>query len=68
LGFAHTDIKITNVFVDKGVAFLDDLEYVVKKDTPARRAGRGFQEVGAQTAAQQDLQQLLLFAAEVTRL
>ena len=68
LGFAHTDIKIANVFVDKGVAFLDDLEYVVKKDTPARRSGRGFDDFGAQTAAQQDLQQLQLFAADVARL
>ncbi len=68
LGFAHTDIKIANVFVDKGVAFLDDLEYVVKTDALARRSGRGFNYFGPQTAAEQDLQQLQLFAADVTRL
>ena len=30
---AHTDLKVDNVFVDVGVAFLDDLEYITQIDT-----------------------------------
>jgi hypothetical protein len=67
LGFAHTDIKVANVFVTDGVAFLDDLEYVVKATAPARKQGRSYAG-GVQTAADQDLAELELFAGDVLRL
>jgi hypothetical protein len=68
LGLAHTDIKVDNVFVDtSGVAFLDDLEYVVPVASPARSEGKGFRSA-EQTAQEQDEAQLVLLQAEVLNL
>jgi serine/threonine protein kinase len=68
LGLAHTDIKVDNVFVDtSGVAFLDDLEYVVPVASPARSEGRGFRSA-EQPAQEQDEAQLVLLQAEVLNL
>lgn len=68
LGFAHTDIKVANVFVDNTTAFLGDLEYVVPITAPARPQGRGLTGLAGQTAQEQDLEQLTLFAGDVERL
>lgn len=67
-GYAHTDIKVTNIFVDQGIAYLDDLEYVVRTSAPARREGQGLAEAAGQTAREQDLAQLELLAGDVLRL
>ena len=65
LGYAHTDIKGDNVFVDLGVAFLDDLEFVALVSDPPREGGL-FED--AETAADQDLKQLELFQGNICRL
>lgn len=68
LGNAHTDIKVANIFVDNGYAFLGDLEYVVSATAPARPEGRGLTGVEGQTAQEQDLVQLELLADDILRL
>lgn len=67
LGFAHTDIKVDNIFVDNGTAFLDDLEYVTPVAAAARREGRGLTG-RRQSAGDQDIAQLELFSGDVLRL
>lgn len=38
LGYAHCDLRLENLFVDdKGVVFLDDLEYLTPSNLPPRR-------------------------------
>ena len=64
LGIAHTDIKVSNVFVETGTAFLDDLEYVVPLESPCREDGTGYKG----TAREQDLNQLAAFIREVNLL
>jgi hypothetical protein len=66
LGFAHTDIKVDNVFVAHGVAFLDDLEYLRDVDGPPRPDGRGLTE-DCDTARDQDKAQLELLIADLYR-
>lgn len=68
LGHAHTDIKVANIFVDNGTAFLDDLEFVVSTTAPARPEGRGLAEAAGQTAQEQDLAQLELLSGDILRL
>jgi hypothetical protein len=68
LGHAHTDIKVANIFVDNGTAFLDDLEFVLSTTAPARLEGRGLVEAAGQTAQEQDLAQLELLSGDVLRL
>jgi serine/threonine protein kinase len=67
MGFAHTDIKVDNIFVDKGIAFLDDLEYVTPVTAAARSEGRGLTG-RPQSACDQDIAQLELFSGDVMRL
>ena len=66
LGIAHTDIKVSNVFVETetGTAFLDDLEYVLPLESPCREDGTGYKG----TAREQDLNQLAAFIREVNLL
>ena len=66
LGFAHTDIKVDNVFVAGGVAFLGDLEYLRDMDGPPRPDGEGLTEDGV-TAGDQDKAQLELLIADLYR-
>lgn len=40
IGYAHCDIVVENVFVDDGVAFLDDLEYLTPVDDAAPPTAR----------------------------
>jgi len=40
VGYAHCDIVLENVFVDNGVAFLDDLEYLTPVDQAAPNNAR----------------------------
>ena len=68
LGYAHTDIKVDNIFVDNGTAFLDDLEYVVETSAPARLEGPGLVAGAVLTAQEQDLAQLELLSGDVLRL
>ncbi len=59
------------MFVDKGVAFLDDLEYIVRAGAPPRKDGRGLTSLKgkiSKTAKQQDLAQLELFRGDVLRI
>ena len=66
LGFAHTDIKVDNVFVANGVAFLDDLEYLRDVNGPPRPDGRGATKDIA-TAGDQDKVQLQLLIQDLYR-
>ena len=66
LGFAHTDIKIDNVFVENGVAFLNDLEYLREVTGPPRPNGGGLTEDVA-IAGEQDEAQFQLLIAEMNR-
>lgn len=66
LGFAHTDIKVDNVFVANGVAFLDDLEYLRDVNGPPRSHGGGLTE-DVVTAGDQDKAQLELLIADLCR-
>jgi serine/threonine protein kinase len=68
LGYAHTDIKVDNIFVDNGTAFLSDLEFVVATSAPARLEGRGLVGAAVRTAQEQDLVQLGLLSGDVLRL
>ncbi len=62
LGFAHTDIKLTNVFVDShGVAFIGDLEYLTGVNDPPRTDAPGTMIGVSQTARDQDQVQLERF-------
>jgi hypothetical protein len=67
LGFAHTDIKVDNVFVQRGVAFLDDLEYLRDVGGPPRNDGRGVTEAVA-TAGEQDIAQFQLLKCDLSRM
>jgi hypothetical protein len=66
LGFAHTDIKVDNVFVENGVAFLDDLEYLREVTGPPRPDGGELAEDVA-TAGKQDEAQFQLLVADLYR-
>ena len=66
LGFAHTDIKVDNVFVANGVAFLDDLEYLRDVNGPPRPDGLGATKDIA-TAGDQDEVQLQLLIEDLYR-
>jgi hypothetical protein len=66
LGFAHTDIKVDNVFVANGVAFLDDLEYLRDVHGPPRHDGGGWGE-DVETAGDQDEAQLQLLIVDLYR-
>ena len=66
LGFAHTDIKMDNVFVENGVAFLDDLEYLREVTDPPRPDGRDLAEV-VTSAGEQDESQFQILIAELNR-
>lgn len=68
LGYAHTDIKVANIFVENDIAFLDDLEFVVPITAPARPEGVGAENERVHTAQQQDLLQLELLADDIMRL
>ena len=69
LGYAHTDIKVDNIFVDNyGTAFLSDLEFVVVTSAPARQEGPGLVAAAVRTAQEQDLTQLGLLSGDVLRL
>lgn len=65
LGYAHTDIKLANIFVDddSGDAFLDDLEFVRPVAAAARPEGQGTGE--GVTAQQQDMVQLQILAGHI---
>jgi hypothetical protein len=71
MGFAHTDISITNVFVDeRGVVFIDDLEYLSPVDAAPRD---GYGRVAADspiptTARELDHLQLMNFGTELAKL
>ena len=68
IGFAHTDIKLDNVFVDSdGDAFIGDLEYLTDVDGPPRRDAPGT-TIGMTvtgSARDQDMIQLEMFATAV---
>ena len=66
LGFAHTDIKVDNVFVANGVAFLDDLEYLRDVGGPPRPDGGGLTQAVV-TAGDQDEAQFQLLVADLCR-
>ena len=68
LGYAHTDIKVDNIFVDNGTAFLSDLEYIVATSAPARLEGPGLVAAAVLIAQEQDLAQLGLLSGDVLRL
>ena len=60
-GIAHTDLKVDNVFVDAGVAFLDDLEYITQIDTIMNKPYRVLSPIGqpdTMTAEELDLKQI----------
>ena len=68
IGYAHCDIVIENVFVDQGVAFLDDLEYLtpIGEAAPVNSRWDNQQHPGL-TARQLDVLLLMSFATEVMR-
>ena len=58
---AHTDLKVDNVFVDGGVAFLDDLEYITAIDTIMNKPYRVLSPIGqpdTMTAQELDVKQM----------
>jgi hypothetical protein len=66
LGFAHTDIKVDNVFVANGVAFLGDLEYLRDVSGPPRPGGGGVTK-DIVTAGDQDQAHFQLLVADLCR-
>ena len=64
LGFSHTDIKMSNIFVDQNGydAFIDDLEYLTAVNGPPRSDAPGS---ASESARGQDMFQLEIFATAV---
>jgi hypothetical protein len=71
-GIAHTDLKVDNVFVDAGVAFLDDLEYITEIYTIINKPYRVLSPTGPQpgtmTAEELDRNQLEELVREIRSL
>jgi serine/threonine-protein kinase RIO1 len=68
-GFAHCDISISNVFIDdKGLAFLDDLEYLTPLKDPPPHKTRIPTGSDVSTAEQLDYRQLETFSLELQSL
>mmetsp|Transcript_1139 Transcript_1139/g.1453 ORF Transcript_1139/g.1453 Transcript_1139/m.1453 type:complete len:456 (+) Transcript_1139:52-1419(+) len=68
IGLAHCDIVADNVFVDQGVAFLDDLEYITPCDEAAPVTSRwSVAREGHITALQLDNLLFSAFVLEVNR-
>ena len=68
-GFAHCDIVVDNVFVDNGIAFLDDLEYLtpVECSAPVNARWDRDRHPDGLTAKGLDLLLMASFAVEVLR-
>lgn len=65
---AHTDLKVDNVFVDAGVAFIDDLEYITEIDTVMVGPFRALfpaNQPDTMTAEELDLKQLEELVREI---
>jgi hypothetical protein len=69
VGLAHTDIKVNNVFVEDGVAFLDDLEYLSDVRGPPRQDDPQMLswEEQPKTAGEQDMLQFEKFVHDINR-
>jgi hypothetical protein len=68
-GYSHCDVVIDNVFVNDGVAFLDDLEYLTPNRSKAPQTARWDKETdGELTPAQLDNMLYLKFVAAVHQL
>lgn len=68
IGVAHTDLKMNNVFVDDGVAFISDLEYITEIDTVVISPFRGLSSANqpdTMTAEELDLKQLEKLVREI---
>jgi hypothetical protein len=66
---AHTDLKVDNVFVDTGGAFLDDLEYITDIETVMKKPYRVISPTGqpdTMTAEDLDLKQLEELVREIS--
>jgi len=65
---AHTDLKVDNVFVDVGVAFLNDLEYITQIDTIMNKPYRVLSPIGqpdTMTAKELDVKQIEELVREI---
>jgi len=68
IGFAHCDVVVDNVFVDQGVAFIDDLEYITPCDEAAPATSRwNVAQEGHITALQLDNLLFSAFVLEMNR-
>jgi hypothetical protein len=70
-GIAHTDLKVDNVFVDAGVAFIDDLEYITEMDTVMLKPFRAISQANqpdSMTAEELDYKQLEEIVSEIRSL
>ena len=70
-GIAHTDLKVDNVFVDAGVAFIVDLEYITEMGTVMLNPFRAISEVNQpdfMTAEELDYKQLEEIVCEIRSL
>jgi len=69
IGIAHTDLKMDNVFVDAGVAFIGDLEYITELDTvmvkPFRVISSDNHQPDTMTAEELDNKQLEELVCEI---
>ena len=70
-GIAHTDLKVDNVFVDAGVAFIDDLEYITEMHTVMLKPFRAISPANqpdSMTAEELDYKQLEEIVCEIRSL